>query len=166
MELRIATNKDIAGLSRCVATCWKKAYRGLVPQTYLNQLRYDFWEPAYKRWLADDRIATLCMEQNGEIIATTTFGDGRDAKLPGWAETMMVFVDPAYKGMGIGSNMLNTQLRILKKQGFMQDYVWALGTNTPAIKFYQKHGFRLSGETWDGQVGGFKVVDVRLVREI
>lgn len=166
MELRVARMEDIPGMSRCVATCWKKAYRGLVPQTYLNQLRYNFWEPAYKRWLQDDRLASLVMEEGGKIIATTTFGDGRDAKMPGWAETLMVFVDPEYKKLGIGSNMLNTQLTILKKQRYQHDYVWALSTNKPAITFYQKHGFRLSGETWDGQVGGFKVLDVRLIRDL
>lgn len=52
-----------------------------------------------------------------------------------------LFVEPVLQGNSIGSKLLKFAVR--EQAG---EYLWALEKNTRAIAFYQRHGFRLTGE--------------------
>ena len=56
-------------------------------------------------------------------------------------EVKKLFVEPVLQGNSIGSTLLEyamTQLRVV--------FLWALEKNERAIKFYKRHGFKLTGE--------------------
>ena len=53
MEIVAATAADAAAISRIHAAGWKFAYRGMVPQDYLDALRDDHWEQLFAGSLAD-----------------------------------------------------------------------------------------------------------------
>ena len=52
-----------------------------------------------------------------------------------------LFVEPVLHNEGIGSALLEYAVR---EHG--ADHLWALEKNTSAIRFYERHGFRLTGE--------------------
>ena len=54
---------------------------------------------------------------------------------------LKLFVEPVLQGMGIGAALI--RYAIEEKQACS---LWALEKNTRAISFYQRHGFRLTGE--------------------
>ena len=56
------------------------------------------------------------------------------------AEIKKLFVEPVLQNKGIGSKLLQFAV----KNG--ADNLWALEKNTKAIKFYEKHGFELTGD--------------------
>lgn len=51
MEIRKATIDDVKDISRIHALSWKSAYKGIVPQTYLDELKEDFWVPVFEAWI-------------------------------------------------------------------------------------------------------------------
>ena len=56
-------------------------------------------------------------------------------------EIAELYVDPFFEGQRIGSALITDALdRILRPR------LWVLEKNEPAIRFYQKHGFRSTGE--------------------
>ena len=56
-------------------------------------------------------------------------------------EVRKLFVEPVLQGHGIGARLLEYALEHLDAQT-----LWALEKNEGAIRFYQRHGFRLTGE--------------------
>ncbi len=69
-----------------------------------------------------------------------------DGAVKGFIETekteiKKLFVEPVLQGNLIGSALLSFALENLKA-----DFLWALEKNTRAIKFYERHGFNLTGE--------------------
>ena len=56
-------------------------------------------------------------------------------------EVRKLFVEPILHGQGIGAKLLEYAI-----QNMGAHTLWALEKNTGAIRFYQRHGFRLTGE--------------------
>ena len=56
-------------------------------------------------------------------------------------EVRKLFVEPMLQGRGIGARLLEYALEHLGAKT-----LWALEKNAGAIRFYQRHGFRLTGE--------------------
>lgn len=56
-------------------------------------------------------------------------------------EIQKLFVEPVLQGNKIGDTLVNFATEKLSA-----DNLWALEKNTKAIKFYEKHGFELTGE--------------------
>ena len=56
-------------------------------------------------------------------------------------EVKKLFVEPVLQGHGIGARLLEYAVEHLSAKT-----LWALEKNTGAIRFYQRHGFRLTGE--------------------
>ena len=55
-------------------------------------------------------------------------------------EIVKLFVEPTLQNNGVGAKLLD----FAKQQG--GKFLWALEKNTGAIRFYQRHGFKLTGE--------------------
>ena len=56
-------------------------------------------------------------------------------------EVKKLFVEPVLQGAGIGAGLLEYAVEHMGAQT-----LWALEKNEGAIRFYQRHGFRLTGE--------------------
>ena len=56
-------------------------------------------------------------------------------------EVRKLFVEPVLQGHGIGAGLLEYAVEHMGAKT-----LWALAKNTDAIRFYQRHGFRLTGE--------------------
>ncbi len=56
-------------------------------------------------------------------------------------EVKKLFVEPVLQGHGIGARLLEYAMDHMGAAT-----VWALEKNTQAVRFYQKHSFRLTGE--------------------
>ena len=56
-------------------------------------------------------------------------------------EVKKLFVEPVLQGGGIGAQLLSYAVEPMDAQA-----LWALEKNTRAIRFYQRHGFRLTDE--------------------
>lgn len=53
MYVRDAELSDANDLSLVYQISWKTAYKGMVPDEYLNNLSQDHWTEAFKEWIND-----------------------------------------------------------------------------------------------------------------
>lgn len=56
-------------------------------------------------------------------------------------EVIKLYVDTFFQGRGIGAKLLEFAI-----ENFGVNCLWALEKNEKAIRFYEKHGFRMTGE--------------------
>jgi|GEM_PF-5576422 len=51
VKIRKATLKDVNVISKIYALSWKSAYKGIVPQKYLDVLKCNFWVSSFQNWI-------------------------------------------------------------------------------------------------------------------
>jgi ribosomal protein S18 acetylase RimI-like enzyme len=95
----------------------------------------------------DENTVLVAREACGSIIGFISFREGYVSNL---------YVLPERCGQGVGSRLLNAA-----KQRAAGLELWAFQRNTPALRFYEKHGFRVVRET-DGFANEEREPDVLL----
>lgn len=89
----------------------------------------------------DSFVEGLVADANGQIVAYAIFYPNF-ASFRGQRGFYLedIYIDAEYRGQGIGDAMLKEIARIAKSRNFERIDFQVLTWNTPAIKFYEKHG--------------------------
>ncbi|SAL32129.1 N-acetyltransferase GCN5 [Caballeronia sordidicola] len=158
--LRMATSNDSALIASMHARSWAAAYRGILPDTFLD------------KELADDRAAHWNTRFNelaggaGEVfIAVVNDQPAGFVCVIAPDETGSVLVDnlhamPEARGTGLGTAMLATASQWAADRGAKNMHLYVLEPNVAAIGFYESHGWRLAGRE-DDTMGGIDIIALR-----
>ena len=165
MVLREAEAQDAALISRIIAASWRSAYQEIIDPMYLSRLPDEYWLPSMRGWLASGRMYGLIAESDGQPLGCIIYGRGRDEDHADWGEIVSLYVLPGAMGKGVGGALLRNALTSLREDGYGRVYLWAIQDNDRAVRFYQRHGFCVTGERVQYRIGSVDVTDVRLVLE-
>lgn len=165
MVLREAEAQDAALISRIIAASWRSAYQEIIDPVYLSRLPDEYWLPSMRGWLASGRMYGLIAESDGQPLGCIIYGRGRDEDHADWGEIVSLYVLPGAMGKGVGGALLRNALACLREDGYGRVYLWAIQDNDRAVRFYQRHGFCVTGERVQYRIGSGDVTDMRLVLE-
>ncbi|WP_425804852.1 GNAT family N-acetyltransferase [Desulfitobacterium sp. Sab5] len=163
MEIRKATIEDVKDISRIYALSWKFAYKGIIPQAYLDELDEDHWESAFVDWIKDNVLTAQILFENSEPIGCVAYGKSRDKLLPDCGEIVSLYLLPEYFGKGYGNKLLDSALSDLKEFGYERIYLWVLKDNQRARRFYEKNGMQCNNDEYVLEIMGKQLIDVRYV---
>ena len=155
---------DAGLISHINATSWRKSYRGIIPQHYLDRLPDEYWVPSIRSWLSDGRFEGLLIYQGKHPVGCCIYGRGRDESHDTWGEIVSLYMLPEAMRQGLGGELLEECLARMRQEGYTRFYLWAIDGNAPADAFYRKHGFRVSGDSVSYAIGGAPVRDLRYVK--
>lgn len=142
IEIRPAVATDARGVAQVHVLTWQTAYRGLVPDAYLDSLSVDEREQRWSEAIAKSAPELWVAESDTRVVGWTAFGPSRDADAaPGTGELEAIYVTPAYWSKGIGRSLWLLTRGRLSKRGFSSVTLWVLTGNARAIRFYQAAGF-------------------------
>lgn len=165
VAVRRAGPDDALAVERVRLGSWQAAYRGLVPDAYLDALDAKV-TAARRRAVLADRDApgtTLVAELDGEVVGMLHSGPCRDDDVaPGAVEIWAVYVVPTRWRHGVGGLLLARALAEVPDDSRV--YVWALAGNDGARAFYERHGFRADAARTI-EVGGVDLPETRFRRE-
>ena len=106
MRIRPATTEDARPIAEVHVASWRHAYRGLLPDDYLDKFSVDEREALCLAWFADPGPSSgvlVAEDDAGRVVGFATFGPSRDDDAPtGTGEVPAIYVDPAELGTGIG----------------------------------------------------------------
>lgn len=160
MEIRfIAPTDDRSEISRVYEESWKFAYKGIVPQSYLDSIPEGRWASKVDSL---DRKTLVCVE-SGKIIGTTSFSKSRFAQFSDWGEIISIYLLPNYMGRGYGKALLDAAVAELKTMDYKNVFLWVLEENSRARKFYEKMGFTLADDYLDDNIGGKNLREIRYI---
>jgi GNAT superfamily N-acetyltransferase len=153
VELREARRGDELAVAEVHVRSWQEAYRGLMPDKYLDELdprdratRYTF-EAAGPE--APTTVLAVADGEDGEgpILGFMTICPSRDADAPGLGEVVSLYVDPdRYRG-GVGRLLMADARRRMREAGFTEALLWVLAGNDRATRFYEREGWLPDGST-------------------
>ncbi len=152
-EVREARRGDEPAVADIHVRAWQEAYRGLMPDEFLDALdprdraaRYRFEDP--------DGPTTLIAESAGKLLGFVTFGESRDDDAAGLAEVYALYVDPQRHARGVGRALMAGVRDKMLAQGFEAAVLWVLRGNDRAAAFYEREGWRRDGATrWEQPYG-------------
>ena len=158
MQIRYITKSDDRlAISKVYEESWKYAYKGIVPQDYLDSISEGQWASHIEQ---TDR-KNLVMFQEGIIIGTSGFGKSRMAEMNGFGEIISLYFLPEYMGKGYGRLLLQAVVSELKKMGLGKMFLWVLEENRNARYFYEKCGFVQTERCLFSDIGGRKLKEVQ-----
>lgn len=161
MQILSITPENASDASHIYAYSWKVAYRGIVPDAYLDQLSLERWTP----FLKDSPFMGLILKVEEAYVATASVTPARDDLMKGWGEVVSIYVMPEHFGKGYGKKLFAYAIETLKEMGFNQVYLWVLEDNQQARDFYERNGFWASGDKMTLTIGGKALTEVRYVNK-
>jgi ribosomal protein S18 acetylase RimI-like enzyme len=158
LTIRAGEPRDAEDITRVQVTAWQWAYRGLLPQGYLDRMdpldvqRLD-WR---RRHLAEStgRAATLVAVDEGAVVGFANIGPYRpDGEHPdrtgdhpdGGGEVYAIYQMPGRYRTGVGRALMDAAVATLRDRGHTPIRLWALADNARALAFYHRYGFRDDG---------------------
>ncbi len=167
--VRPARVGDADGIGRVHVRSWQAAYRGLLPQVYLDDL-----DPARRGELWRDlielgprhRAAVLVADVGGVVVGFADVGPSRDADCGDAGELRAIYLLPEQWGHALGRDLMASALATLAGFGFRQATLWALEGNDRARRFYVAGGWAPDGASKRDDRRGFPVTEVRYRRHV
>jgi GNAT superfamily N-acetyltransferase len=165
VTVRPAVVGDARAIAQIHVDGWRAAYRGQMPDAFLDSLSVDRRAEDRRRDLATPRSPehrTWAAEEGGRLVAFAITGPSRDPRAPSdVAELFAIYVDPARWGTGDGRSLLAHVLADLRGRGRTAVTLWVLDGNARARRFYEAAGFACDGGEKLEPFGGATLREIR-----
>ncbi|MEV0244315.1 GNAT family N-acetyltransferase [Streptomyces sp. NPDC050674] len=149
---------------------WQRAYRGMMPQTYLDGLsvREDAERRRAHLSRGDGGVVNLVAEgHHGDLVGWACHGPYREGEvLTGGAELYALYAHPDRVGQGVGRALLTESVARCSAAGHGRLLLWVLKENVRARRFYERAGFGADGTEEPFEVEGVVVPEVRYARTL
>ncbi len=146
-------------MARVHVGTWQVAYRGIVPDDYLDAMDVERRAATYDADIfTNDERPFWVAERDGNIVGFGGAGPSRD--VDGEGELYSIYVDPSEWGGGAGRMLMDETLSFLGAR-FDAATLWVLRDNPRARRFYEKYGWFADGETKAADARGFVLHEVR-----
>ena len=171
VDIRPARMEDVPEIAVVHVRSWQAAYRGLLPQAYLDGLdpsqRIGRWERSLSAtdW---SHGGTLVADTGGRLSGFVSFGPARDddADSRQAGEIYAIYLVPAAWDEGIGRQLMAAALDRLAEAGYHQVILWVLDSNVRARRFYEAGGWLADGAAKRDDSFGVPMTEVRYRRSL
>jgi GNAT superfamily N-acetyltransferase len=167
MHLRAARPEDSAEVAGVHIRAWQAAYRGLLPDDYLDALRVEERAARYSFGSLDPVAPrTVIATEGGVIRGFASAGPSRDQDTGDVGELYALYVDPPYWSTGVGRVLMSNALESLRALDFDEAILWLLVGNGRAEQFYRADGWWADGTSRVEGVWGVEAHVLRCRREL
>lgn len=163
-QIRAAEQSDSEGIARVHTLSWQSAYRGLLPNEWLDALR---WEDRKVRWDAILSTSTrgkvfVALNTQNTIVGFASIGESRDEDIDQARvhELYAIYLAPEHWGKGIGTALFQAVMKEVPDSAIRME-VWVLDDNGRGRGFYESQGFELDGATKLAQIDEYQLEEVR-----
>jgi len=154
-------------VARVHVRSWQVAYRTLLPDDCLDQLRPEDRAQKYDFATLDPlKPRTIVAAEEGLIHGFATTAPSRDPDLQHHGELCALYVDPDKWGRGIGAALIAGARASLSGLGFRNAFLWVLAGNVRAERFYGIDRWVPDGHRRTDSVWGVTVNEIRYQREL
>lgn len=148
MIIAKAVFEDAKAIASVHVESWKQAYRGIIDQDFLDNLKEENRLKMWKESLSskkDDEVVYVAKNKEGDIIGFASFGKERTERYGVDGELYAVYLLEDYKGEKIGTKLFRAGVEHMRNVGMTSLLVWVLADN-PSRKFYESFKPEKAGE--------------------
>jgi ribosomal protein S18 acetylase RimI-like enzyme len=156
IQLRRATPEDAGALAAVEIRSWRAAYRGLMPDAYLDGLseveKAESWHQNFLKHGPSGRKRVWVALSDGGISGFVRVGPVMDEGEVGLI--YLLYVLPEQWGHGMGAALIQAGMQELRDLGMREAVLWVLRDNLRARRFYEQLGWTPDGRTVSEEYGG------------
>lgn len=172
--LRQAEVSDALVMSRIYAESWKVAFRGNVPDGFLDGLSEDHWVTFFEKALTEGSLSAKLIFDKERAVGAVAYGAARTTLPAGgtllgkggdysaFGEVASLYLLPEYYDKGYGRELLES-VRDELLGTYEGVYLWVLRENMRARAFYEKLGFVPTEDACLCDIDGKTLTDIRYV---
>lgn len=171
VHIRRAAPEDAGQIAEVNVRSWQAAYRGLMPQNYLDQLdpadRVHRWQRAVQEAGWPGR-GVLVAADGERIYGFAGFGPTHDRGEGRWdvGELEAIYLVREVWGAGLGRRLLDAAVQDLCAARYAMATLWVLESNVRARRFYARNGWAPDGAVQHDESRGFLITDVRYQKKL
>jgi ribosomal protein S18 acetylase RimI-like enzyme len=164
VRIRPGVEADAPALGQLHVRSWQWAYRGMLPDDYLDGLaeqtgaREQMWHQIIRELQADQPLWVA--ERDGRVAGFCNTGPARDQPA-GTAELLSIYLDPDVVGTGVGAALMQQALDDMRQRGYRAAVLWVLEANDRARRFYERFGWQTDGVVKDDTLWGVTIRELR-----
>lgn len=140
--IRLAALRDASAIARVHVSAWQTAYRGIIPDAFLDSMDLDARTAAWIERLqdAEKRACIFVAEVDGAVVGFAAGGAERDGVAGFDGELYAIYLLAEHRRAGLGRALTNAVARCLFDNGNVAMLVWVLAANGAARRFYEALG--------------------------
>ena len=160
--IRKALSEDACSLADCDISCWQSAYKGIVPDEFLEKMliEKDQRVEKYRKALSDPGDCEYYCAMYAETMIGFFIIHKSDGDI--WA----IYLIEKFWGKGYGKDMMKFAVNELKRIGHKKILIWVFEDNHRARRFYEKYGFSFDGTKKENDRYGKPLVQFRYVLNV
>jgi len=155
--VRAAKPEDAYAISVVRVETWGAAYRGILPDSYLDGLRAGDRAEQLRQAIAGEghKEYFFVAEDDGVVVGFAICGPERDGSGRYKGEVYAIYVLPAFQRRGIGRLLMRAAVAKLGELGFTSMLLWTPEKNAYCLFYERLGGARIAAKTYD--IGGTPV---------
>lgn len=168
-HVRDAVLGDAAAVAAVQVRSWRRAYRGIAPDDFLDGLADDTWLERWTTALAQpprDGVHRLVATHEDRVVAIGAAGPALEPSHDRTGQLYVLYTDPDHWGHGHGGAVLREVHRRLAADGHQGAQLWVAAANQDSIGFYEHLGWSRDGATQREELHGTTFDEVRMVRDL
>lgn len=142
-RIRPATPDDALAIATIHVASWRHAYRGILPDDYLDTLSPEQRLPMWARILESPQpgVHVGVLESDAQVVGFYSIGPPDEAA-PGDAFMLYtIYMDPGSMGKGYGKLLMNDAESHMRAEGATSGVLRVITANTPTLAFYERCGW-------------------------
>jgi ribosomal protein S18 acetylase RimI-like enzyme len=139
-QVRRAEIADASAIAGVYVDTWRSAYRGLLPDDFLDALDERAYEERWRRSLAVETTRTYVAVAGREVVGFASGGRERAGEDAFEGELYAIYVAEDEQRRGHGRRLVEATARGLAELGLRDMIVWVLRDNHAARVFYERLG--------------------------
>ena len=157
--IRNALSEDACSLADCHISCWQSAYKGIVPDDFLEKMliEKDQRVERYRKVLSAPGDCEYYCVMYAETMIGFLIIHKNDGDI--WA----IYLIEEFWGKGYGKEMMDFAVNELKRIGHKEILIWVFEDNHRARGFYEKYGFGFEGTKKESDCWGKPLVELKYV---
>jgi len=171
-RVRRAEPSDADALGRVHVRAWQAAYRGMMPDEFLDKLdpveRGRGWARALATPAPGTSRLVVCRRPQTDPVGFAGVGPARDLDevSMGMGELYAINLEPDSWGKGLGRELLAAATEELSRLGFDEAFLWVVTGNSRARRFYEAAGWTVDGTERTDDSFGPPIDEVRYRRRL
>lgn len=163
-SIRAAELADCDALGAVHVRAWQAAYRGVMPDEYLDGLeaqdRAAMWRRAFPNPRPDRHVDVIVVAD--DVVGFAASGpEAGEAARSGVGELYAINLDPSSWGHGLGRALLRSVTKGLADDGYLSAVLWVAPQNRRARNLYESEAWVDDGSSREEPVLGVTVSEVR-----